>query len=136
MIPGPAFRMIYGSSGACTDCDFKLNSGSSFVTHAAAGVCTRCRWGGYAVFYRTKRERRIACMGGHQATVLLPLRWPARKHLQSGSCHPSYIIASHLPRSVLVYRGTSMITCYTILVGGSNGDLGLLELIDGRSYKL
>jgi len=48
MVPGPAFQMIYGSSGACTDCDFTSNSGSSFVTHAAAGVCTRCRWGGYA----------------------------------------------------------------------------------------
>jgi len=41
---GGAFRMVYGSSGTCTDCDFKSNSGSSFVTHAAAGVCTRCRF--------------------------------------------------------------------------------------------
>jgi hypothetical protein len=41
---GGAFRMVYGSSGTCTNCDFESNSGASFVTHASVGVCTQCRF--------------------------------------------------------------------------------------------
>jgi hypothetical protein len=31
---------------------------------------------------------------------------------------------------------TWKVSHYTVLVGGANGDMDLLELIDGRSYKL
>ena len=39
--------------------------------------------------------------------------------------------------TVLGYSySTALVTHYAVLVGGANGDLDLLQLIDGRSYEL